>query len=293
MPNFEILDDVVTKVKTLWEKALKGKEVSALVVIGSVNTGLLEHFKPIAEKILYADLPGLRQPGAEGHTGALCLVEINSKLVIIAQGRYHGYETPAHKLDFTEQVFLPYLLYCLGGEEKNELDFIQTAAVGAVDEELEPGQLVVVSGCINFDVPGNPLAGFEAFERGVVKRHPSMDDFMSAKRRDTLRSVLSDLSLGYFHQGVYSQYYGPNYETDVDVLEAKRRGANVVGMSVFAAAKFAKAAGLTNSALALVSNPAQQPGVTIDHERDVRPKVEEAAPILTAALVEYLKRITS
>ena len=43
-------------------------------------------------------------------------------------------------------------------------------------------------------------------------------------------------------------------------------------MSVFAAAKFAKALGLTNSAIALVSNPAQKPGVTIDHERDVRPK---------------------
>ncbi len=111
MPNFEILDNVVSAVQKRWSDVLKGREVSALVVIGSVNSSLLEHFKPICDPISYSKLPRLRSPSAEGHMGLLYLIEVNGKLVIIAQGRYHCYETPSHLLDFTEQAFLPYLLF--------------------------------------------------------------------------------------------------------------------------------------------------------------------------------------
>lgn len=292
MPNFNILKDVLSAVQKKWKKALKEREVSALLVVGSVNTSLLDHFKSVSKPIKYKKLPGLRKPGAEGHKGLLHLIEVNGKLVIIAQGRYHCYETPCVELDFTEQAFLPYLLFELGGRKRDELDFIQTAAVGAVDKKFKPGDLVVVNGCINFDVPGNPLAGFEAFQAGFVEKlHPPMDDFMSEDRRELLKQVFAESEIPY-QEGIYSHYLGPNYETDLDVVEIRRRGGQLAGMSVNAAAKLGRAARLKNSTLAVVSNPAQEPGITIDHEKDVRPKVEAVEPTFTGVLVSYLNRLT-
>jgi purine-nucleoside phosphorylase len=90
--------------------------------------------------IPYDDIPGMVASTAPSHKGRLLAGSIGDKKIIILQGRFHYYEG----YSMQEVTFPVRILKALGVKQ-----LILTNAAGSLNEELQPGNLVLISDHIN------------------------------------------------------------------------------------------------------------------------------------------------
>ncbi len=109
------------------------------VVLGSGLGAFADAVEDVVE-ISYEDIPGWPQATAVGHAGRLVFGSFSGVPVAVMRGRAHLYEgiSPA------KVVFGIRVLGLLGMRT-----LVLTNAVGAIDDSLEPGQLVLISDHIN------------------------------------------------------------------------------------------------------------------------------------------------
>lgn len=99
--------------------------------------------------IPYKDIPHFPVSTVEGHAGQLVIGELQGKVVIAMQGRFHFYE------GYTmQQVTFPVRVMKLLGVEK----MIITNAAGGINETFTPGTLMLLTNQINF-TGTSPLIG--------------------------------------------------------------------------------------------------------------------------------------
>ena len=210
------------------------------LVLGSGLGSIAEQLThPIT--IPYQAIPGLQAGGVHGHASLLVLGHLNDVPVVCLKGRLHLYEGASYESIRT----LIRIVKQLGAH-----NLIVTAAVGSLNPEVGPGEVVMITDHINFQ-PGNPLVGPN--DESIGPRFVSMENAYDMEMQQALTQIAERLQIN-LNPGVYCATLGPVFETPAEIRALKTLGADVVGMSVVSEVMVARHCGLRVAGLAAVTN---------------------------------------
>lgn len=255
--------DLSTKIKTAADYILgKSKYKPEIGLILGSGLGAIADTIENAEYYNYEDIPGFPVSTVEGHAGRLVIGELQGKIVVAMQGRFHYYEGYDMQV-----VTFPVRVMKLIGASK----IIVTNAAGAVNKDFTPGDLMIISDQINFS-GANPLVGPNLKEFGT--RFPDMSDAYDKDLRVIVKNTAKELGLE-VKEGVYAMFSGPTYETPAEIRMARVMGADAVGMSTVPEVIVAKHSGLkvvgiscmTNMAAGILDQPLNHEEVMETSER--------------------------
>lgn len=222
------------------------------LILGSGLSELLEPEKN-NENFNWKQIPGFPTPTVGGHEGKLVTGQLSSKPVVLQQGRIHWYEGQSmDKLIFSTRVMAR-----LGIEK-----LIITNAAGAINEDYDPGNLVIISDHINA-CGENPLRGPNIEELGP--RFPDLSEAYSNDLRDTARDCYKNQGLP-IQSGVYVMTSGPSYETPAEIQAFRALGGDLVGMSTVPEVIAANHAGMDVLGISCVTNMAAGLQNQLTHE---------------------------
>ena len=210
------------------------------MILGS-GLGVLADEIEQAVKIPYEDIPFFPVSTVEGHTGQLVIGKIKGQEVIAMQGRFHFYEG----YDLAQVTFPVRVMKALGVTH-----LIVTNAAGGVNEQFQPGDLMIITDHINF-MGGNPLIGPNDTRFGT--RFPDMSAAYSKALVQLAKETAAGLDLS-VREGVYFGNPGPIYETPAEVRMIRTLGGDAVGMSTVPEVIVARHAGLEVLGISCISN---------------------------------------
>jgi xanthosine phosphorylase len=228
--------------------------------------------------IPYQEIPGFVSGNVQGHAQALVLGELAGVKVACLQGRAHFYEGVSSDVLCTMVRSLQRLGcgYWFG-----------TCAVGSLQAQWLPGQLVALNDHINFQ-GSNPLLGPN--DDTVGPRFVAMDDAYDAELRKRLQVAAKGMGMD-LPEGVYIGVLGPSYETAAEIRAFKAWGADVVGMSTVAEVILARHCGMRVAVVATVTNLATGLSGTAANHGEVLEAAAQAAVKLRELLNHFLESI--
>ena len=211
--------DLLTKIKASADFILKQSKYKPEIglILGS-GLGSLADSIENPEYYNYSDIPNFPTSTVEGHAGRLVIGTLGNKQVIAMQGRFHFYEGYS-----MQEVTFPVRVMKLLGVSK----LVVTNACGAVNTDLNPGDLMIINDHINLSGT-NPLIGRNLDEFGP--RFPDMSEAYNKDLRNKVLEAGQDLGLN-LKQGVYVMLSGPTYETPAEIRMVGILGGDTVGMS--------------------------------------------------------------
>jgi len=212
------------------------------VVLGS---GLGDYVDALedAKRLPYAEIPGFPVSTVPGHAGCWWVGTLHGKRVYMMQGRFHSYEGYDQWT-----VTLPIRVMAKLGVKT----VILTNASGGVNTSFEPGDLMLITDCINFSGK-NPLTGPNLDEFG-----PRFPDMSRAYDRDLQKLAVETaekLNIK-LQQGVYCWFNGPCFESPAEIRMARIIGADAVGMSTVPETIVARHCGINVLGLSCITNMA-------------------------------------
>ncbi|MCL2485720.1 MAG: purine-nucleoside phosphorylase [Endomicrobia bacterium] len=234
----------ISKTKSFLKKVLRNKKFNPEIVIitGSGLGGIRKKFE-IIKTVKYEKIPFFAKATVSGHKGELVFCSYKGKDIIIVSGRVHYYE--GHNAG--EIIYPLRVLKALGVKT-----LISTAAVGALNKNYNPGDIVFIKDHINF-TGNNPLIGGHFDEFG--KRFPDIGSAYDAElRKFALKAAKQNKIKS--REGIYFCVSGPSYETPAEVSAFRKLGGDVVGMSVVYEVIAAAQMGIKTLGISYVSNMA-------------------------------------
>ncbi len=221
-------------------KDIKPDDVKLAIVLGS-GLGKFPETIDILKTWDGNNLPHYPHSTVEGHSGKLILGSIEGKKCLVFQGRFHFYEgydlyeTVVPSI-ITKYLGIPYLLL--------------TNAAGGVDTSFEPGDLMLCTSFIGFNITLElddlmRVATTEQRERFFNTPDPDFNDII-------IWSALEEKV--HLKEGVYWYNKGPTYETPAEIRMVDKFGASAVGMSTVAEAYWASAGGVKVSCISCITN---------------------------------------
>ena len=212
------------------------------VILGS---GLGDYAQAIedAKYIDYKDIPGFPVSTAPGHAGRWWTGTLHGKRVCMMQGRFHAYEG----YDLSE-VTMPVRVMALLGVKT----LIVNNAAGGVNLDFTPGDLMILTDCINFSGK-NPLTGPNLDQFGP--RFPDMSRCYDRELIALCQQQADRLGIP-VRQGVYMWFNGPCYETPAEIRLARILGADAVGMSTVPETIVARHCGIRVLGVSCITNMA-------------------------------------
>ena len=212
------------------------------VILGS---GLGDYAQALtdAKYIDYKDIPGFPVSTAPGHAGRWWTGTLHGKRVCMMQGRFHAYEG----YDLSE-VTMPVRVMALLGVKT----LIVTNAAGGVNLDFTPGDLMILTDCINFSGK-NPLTGPNLDQFGP--RFPDMSRCYDRELIALCQGQADRLGIP-VRQGVYMWFNGPCYETPAEIRLARVVGADAVGMSTVPETIVARHCGIRVLGVSCITNMA-------------------------------------
>jgi len=208
------MQDSLNFIKSKIENIVETPEIA--VILGSGLGDIANQIDGIS--IPYSDIPGFKASSIHGHAGRLVIGKLNSRNVVVMQGRFHYYE--GHSM---QEVIFPVRMMKLLGADK----LVVTNAAGGVNYNFKPGDLMFISDHLNL-TGQNPLIGKNLNELG-----PRFVDMSYAYNKDLLN--IAEKAAEYLgiktQRGVYAALTGPVYETPAEIRMLRILGAEAVGMS--------------------------------------------------------------
>lgn len=219
------------------------------IILGSGLAGFEDALDDTHE-IPYSEIPGFLSSTAPGHKGKLILAEHAGKSLLIMSGRFHYYEGYS-----MQEITIPVRMMGILGIKR----LIITNAAGAVNENFEPGDLMLIEDQINLS-GDNPLIGPNIDSLG--ERFPDMTNAYTPALIKTIKNEAAKIGIS-LHQGIYTYMTGPSYETPAEIRMIRTLGGDAVGMSSVPEAIVARHAGmeiigiscLTNMAAGIMNKP--------------------------------------
>ncbi|CAM3963978.1 purine-nucleoside phosphorylase [Lederbergia lenta] len=232
---FDKIQEAATYIKNQY-----GERPDIGLILGS-GLGILAEEIDQSIKIPYEEIPHFPVSTVEGHTGQLVLGNLNGKKVIAMQGRFHFYEG----YDFQEVTFPVRVMKSLGVDQ-----MIVTNAAGGVNENFQPGDLMIITDHINH-MGGNPLIGSNDARLGP--RFPDMSEAYSKKLIDLAKETAKKQGIS-VQEGIYFGNTGPLYETPAEVRMIRKLGGDAVGMSTVPEVVVARHTGIEVMGISCISN---------------------------------------
>jgi purine-nucleoside phosphorylase len=221
--------------------------VDWLVVCGSgMGRGLVEEGGvglDVVARVPLRDL-GLPAPSVQGHGHALVFGTVGNSTVCFQTGRLHPYE--GHSVQVCTAAMDAVLA-------RWEPAVVLTCAVGALNPDLVPGQLVSLRDQINLFGP-TPLTGARFVDCSRIYSPPLRQRVQEAA--GVHGEVLPEV--------VYAHARGPQYETPAETDALRRLGGDIVGMSTTYEGILAAAYSAPACAVGVVTNAAG--AVDLSHE---------------------------
>ena len=224
------------------KEQLKGNNPEVGLILGS-GLGMLSEQIGNPVVIKYEQIPGFPVSTVEGHAGELVVGELEDKVVLALKGRFHYYEGYTIQL-----VTLPVRIMKKLGIE----NLIITNAAGGINEDFEPGDIMIIKDHINFAFV-NPLIGANLEDFGPI--FPDMSRSYSPELIQIARQAAQESGL-VIKEGVYMYGSGPSYETPAEARAVRFLGADAVGMSTVPEVLAAVHSGMKVLGISCISNMA-------------------------------------
>lgn len=241
-------------------------EIDLAVVLGSGLSELLGE-RAVFERLAYADI-GMPLAALAGHAGHALIGRWHGKRVLAFAGRVHGYQG-FNASDVTRNISI--------AADAGARAVLLTNAAGAVNPELRPGDLMVISDHLNLSGM-NPLVG-----SGLSNPFVNMTHAYSPRLRKLAHSFDANL-----RDGVYAGLLGPTYETPAEARYLRTIGADAVGMSTVLETIVARARNMDVFGVSLITNVVAAAETSHAEVTDV---AKAAAPRLAALLDALVERL--
>jgi len=278
MADFVSLQMVDQAVQAI--RARTANEPQVGLILGSGLGDLAESVSP-AEYIDYGEIPNFPRSTIMGHKGRLVLGELETKPVMIMQGRahyYEGYEMPI--IGFPIRVMIRLGIKYL----------IVTNAAGAINPDYEPGDLMLITDHLSligmFGM--NPLRGPNIDEFG--ERFPDMSQAYDPALLKFAKQTAAEEKIQ-IHEGVYVCLSGPSFETPADLRFLHIIGADAVGMSTVPEVIVAHHGGIQVLGISGISNKANLDGSTTTTHEEVLEAGKRIVPKLDAIIRGVLRKL--
>lgn len=273
--TLEMIDSAVSEINKRTEKK---PEIG--MILGSGLGALADSIKP-ADYIDYGDIPNWPRSTIMGHKGRLVIGDLESKPVMIMQGRAHFYEGyPMTTIGFPIRVMIRMGIKYL----------IVTNAAGAVNPDFVPGDLMLITDHISaigmFGM--NPLRGPNIDEFG--ERFPDMSQAYNLDLMKLARDAAAENKIK-LREGVYICLAGPSFESPADLRFLKTIGTDAVGMSTVPEVIVAHHGGIKVLGISGISNKANLDGSSITTHEEVLEAGKIMVPKLEAIVKGVLQKI--
>ncbi len=194
-----------------------------------------------AVSIPYNDIPGFECSTVQGHAGKLLFAEAFGKKLVLMCGRFHFYEGhPMQKVVYPIKIM----------KKLGVKTLIVTNAAGAVNENFQPADLMIISDHINF-MGQNPLFGENDETLGT--RFPDMSEVYKKHLINIAEKSANELQIN-IQKGVYAACSGPSYETPAEIRMLRTLGADAVGMSTVPESIVANYCGIDVLGISCITN---------------------------------------
>lgn len=256
MDTFLTLKDIDESVKVIKNKTKHQPRVG--MILGS-GLGDLANLIEDADIITYGEIPHFPESTVIGHQGRLVIGNLQSKPVMILQGRTHYYEGYA-----MDQITLPVRVMQRMGFDT----LIVTNAAGAINPDFNPGDVMLITDHIALiGMAGlNPLRGPNIDEIGP--RFPDMSQAYDRIFMDIARETAKKDHIN-LKEGVYVCLAGPSFESPADLRFLQTIGADAVGMSTVPETIVARHGNMRVLGISGISNKANLDGNTITTHEEV------------------------
>jgi len=227
-----------------------GPEPFDLAVILGSGLGEVADSANLEAAIPYSELTFLPRGQVSGHRGRLVAGTLDGKRILFFQGRFHLYQGITARAA-AAPVELAHALGC----DK----LLLTNASGGIDQDLTPGEFMLISDQINL-MGDNPLRGEP--EQPFVSccelyRQECFESLAAAAKSDGWK----------LRRGVVCGMLGPSYETPAEIRALQVLGADAVSMSTIPEAIMAGYFGLKTWGVSLIANRAAGLSATqLSHE---------------------------
>jgi len=128
---------------------------------------------------------------------------------------------------------------------------LATAAVGSLNLEMQPGEIVLVDQFLDF-TKSRPITFYEGGEDGVL--HVDVTNPYCTSMCQHLKETAGRLQIDVHDKGTYVCTEGPRYETAAEIRMFHMLGGDLVGMTSVPEVVLAREAGLCYATLGLVTN---------------------------------------
>ena len=272
--TIEMIDEAVAAIQT---RTKHNPKVG--MILGSGLGDLAESVSP-ADKIPYGDIPHWPKSTIQGHKGRLVIGSLESKPVLIMQGRSHYYEGyPIEIIGFPVRVMIR-----LGIEM-----LIVTNAAGAINPDFEPGEVMLIQDHISIMAMAgnNPLRGPNLDEFG--ERFPDMSRPYDPELIQYAEQTAKEYGIEP-RKGVYVCLAGPSFESPADLRFLRTIGADAVGMSTVPEVIVARHARMPVLGISGISNKANLDGSTVTTHEEVLQAGKVLVPKMDAIIRGVLQK---
>jgi purine-nucleoside phosphorylase len=252
------------------------------LILGSGLSSLADRIeRPVF--IPFDQLPHWPISTVQGHEGRLVVGFLEGQPVMAMQGRVHYYE--GYSMD---QIVLPVRVM----QRLNIEILIITNAAGAVNQNFDPGQVMLITDHLNImGMAGlSPLRGPNLDEFGP--RFPDMSAAYDPELRQLSMQVAAQNNIR-LQQGVYAALAGPSFESPADLRFLKTAGADAVGMSTVPEVITARHGGTRVLGFSGISNKANLDGTALTTHEEVLEAGEKIVPQLLVLVQGVLKRLAA
>lgn len=228
-----------------------------IAIIG--GTGFEKLFAE-AEKLHVGTPYGIPPPISTG--------KISGKKVVFLPRHGPEHSVPPHKVNYRANI---YALHQLGVER-----IIAVNAVGAINKEFKPGDIVVPHDFADF-TKHRPTTFYD----DAPVTHVDMSQPYCPELRETLVKCAEGLRLNVWSYAVMVCTEGPRFETPAEIEMFRRLGFDIVGMTGVPEAVLARELEICYAVVCFVSNMAAgmqerlTPKEVYDISREVQPKMEQ------------------
>jgi 5'-methylthioadenosine phosphorylase len=211
-----------------------------------------------------------------GFSYAIFIGEVKSRKIAFLPRHGRKHDVPPHKVNYRANI---YALHKIGVER-----IIATNAVGAINLNFKPGDLVVPHDLIDFTKQRQ-----QTFYDQAPFTHVDFTEPYCPEIRGVLIDVAREMG-GVYDRAVYVCTEGPRFETPAEIRMFRTWGCDIVGMTGSSEAVLARELGVCYATLCFVSNMAAGISGKLTYE-EVMNVSKSVTPKIQKIIVESIERL--
>ncbi len=191
-----------------------------------------------------------------------------------------GHVTPPHLINYRANIWAL--------REIGVIKVIATAAVGSLQEDLKPGEIVLVDQFLDF-TKSRPQTFYEGGKAGVL--HVDMTSPYCPSLHEEIYQVARHAGVRVHRSATYVCTEGPRYETPAEIRMFRMLGGDVVGMTSVPEAVLAREATLCYATVALITNYAAGISLRPLSHREVVEATSKAQGLVRNLIFTVIERL--